>query len=319
VLLGVFTFCITGYLAYPPLVLGLRALHGVSFALVFTSGSVLAVDCSPLERRAEAIGYFGTASLVTNGIGPYLAELVVRKANWGAVFWVCSGFAALALLPLALIARQSGERPESTLKVASVAGPPWNRALAACYWAFAAVGIGVGTSKTFVPALMVSSGHREVSAYFVAFTCGALIQRTVFGRLPDRFGYVRATLGSLALYAACMFAFRLVPGYLIPAVSFFLGVSHGVAYPACAALSMSFAKLSERGRVASWTTGFYNAGFGVAGSGLVWLEPWLGYGGLVALGGLIIAASAFGVARQLWVFHRSGGIASLGIADGGAV
>jgi MFS family permease len=294
VILGTSTFFLTGYAEPPVFMLLLRAIHGVSFSLVFTSGSVLAVEYSPIERRAEAIGYFGTAMLVTNAFGPTLAEHLLTFSTWPSVFWMCSAFSAVAVLPILSIAPSASPAALSTDKArpAPSKRPPWNRALAGCYVAFAALGVGVGASKTYVPALMVSSGLSQISGYFIAFTFGALLQRMVFGWVPDRVGYRRATVVSLLFYALSMVGFFVLPLSFVYAVSFALGIAHGAAYPSTAALSMGSSTASERGRVASWSTGFYNAGFAVAGSGLVWLEPCFGYGGLVAVAGLLIAASA---------------------------
>jgi MFS family permease len=298
VILGASTFFLTGYAEPPALMLLLRALHGVSFSLVFTSGSVLAVDYSPRERRAEAIGYFGTAMLVTNAFGPTLAEYLLTFGSWQRVFWMCSAFSAVALLPILSIALPdnasvlTGTSSEAAPSPTFLTRPPWNRALGGCYVAFAALGIGVGASKTYVPALMVSSGMREISGYFISFTCGALLQRTVFGWVPDRVGYRRATVVALLFYALSMLGFFVLPLNFVYAASFALGIAHGAAYPATVALSMGCSTAAERGRVASWSTGFYNFGFAVAGSGLVWFEPSLGYGGLVAIAGLLIAGSA---------------------------
>jgi MFS family permease len=292
--LGALTFGVVGHVTAPWLLLSLRALHGVSFSLVFTSGSVLAVEAAPSVRRAEAMGYFGTAMLVTNAFGPALAEYLVRVSTWTTVFWVCSLCSAIGLGCVGRLA-ENAPRVESVSQEAGTLVPPWSRTLAGCYLASVAIGIGVGASKTFVPAMMVSAGNSEVSSYFIAFTAGALLQRTALGWLPDRVGYGQATAASLLVYAGCMVAFVLVPIAYVPWVSFGLGMAHGAAYPASIALTMSHAAAADRGRATAWHTGFYNAGFALSGSGLVLLESRVGYGGLVAVGGLLIATAAAAV------------------------
>jgi MFS family permease len=71
--IGAVSFAAFGFAQAPWAILLLRAAHGLSFALTFNAGGALAADLAPPTRRGEGIGYFGTAMLVTNGFGPWLA------------------------------------------------------------------------------------------------------------------------------------------------------------------------------------------------------------------------------------------------------
>jgi MFS family permease len=165
---------------------------------------------------------------------------------------------------------------------------PLSRRLAAVYLACFAMGVGVGTSKTFVPAILVSEGRNVVAPFFIAYTAGALFQRSVFGWLPDRIGRARVTVAALLVYGVGL---ALVVPASVDHVSWLgvlIGIAHGAAYPASAALGAESCAVSQRGRVSAWSTGFFNLGIAIANSVVVLLEGPLGYRGLMAVGAGIL-------------------------------
>jgi MFS family permease len=279
---GAVSFAAFGWVHSPWAILLLRAVHGLSFALTFNAGAALAADLSPPSRRGAGIGYFGTALLVTNGFGPWLGEVVAERFEWRTVFLGCGAFSALGLyfatrLPRVPVVARRG----STTRVASPA-------LLTAYGAALALGIGVGVSKTFIPALLVEAGLPRVAPYFVAFTAGALLQRTLLGSLPDRLGHRRAAGLSLLAYGGLMVLVLPLSIEWVPWLAVGIGVAHGLGYPAIGALAVGLGDDAARGRITTWVTGGFNLGWALSTAGFGRLEPALGYGGLVTLGGLCL-------------------------------
>lgn len=290
-ILGGISFAPFGWVTTPELLLLMRVLHGFAFSMVFASGGTLAVDLAPPTRRAEAVGYFGTAMLVTNAFGPSLAEVVAERYSWSAVFVLCSVYCLFALLAAVVMRTPSFSRGQRTWSV------PYSLPLAGAYLASLAVGVGVGASKTFIPAIIVSEASMSLGPYFATYTVGAVVQRTLFGSLPDRLGPLRATVTALSVYAlALLLVSSLSTGWLLVAAPF-VGLAHGLAYPASAALSVDLCQPDERGRVTALCAGFFNLGFALSASGLAPLEPWLGYRGLVACGGATLILCSYVVLR----------------------
>lgn len=284
--LSALSFGAFGFATSPAAVLMLRALHGVGFSLVFNAGSTLAVDLAPEGRRAEAIGYFGTAMLCTNALGPFVAEQIAAILDWQLAFLGCAVYASVAFCFA------------YRLKV-----PPFVRAapgkirmlsqsLLAVYVASIALGIGVGASKTFIPALMVEAGIEQVATYFVAFTAGAMVQRLAFGWVPDRIGLLRTSALALLLYGLAMLMVLRVPATAMPWLAIVIGLAHGAGYPAISALAISVGPQAARGRVTSWVTGGFNLGWALSTAGIARFEPHLGYRGLVGLGGATLLLCA---------------------------
>jgi MFS family permease len=260
--------------------------------MVFAAGGALAIDLAPAPRRAEAVGYFGSAMLCTNAFGPALAEAFAASHSWELVFAGCSACCALALLCVAKL-----EPPAFTRSVGSLFRIPFSVPLTGAYLASLAVGVAVGSSKTFLPAAMVEEGAARVAPYFWAYVAGALLQRTVFGSLPDRLGRLRATILALLVYGGALVVIAVVPLHLMVWCAAVLGFAHGAAYPASVALASDLSEPQFLGRVTALSAGCFNLGLGLSSSGLALLEPRLGYRGLVIVGGVLVAGAGVFVPR----------------------
>lgn len=284
--IGVLSFGLFGFVQSTFAILGLRLLHGLSFACVFNAGSALCIDLAPAERRAEAIGYFGTAMLSTNGFGPWLSEVLADRFDWSVAFLACSVYSFIALGLALFVPKQDVSSKRSAGGSGLTLG-----VLTACLGG-TALGIGVGTSKTFIPSLLVDAGIDRVAPYFVSYTAGALLQRTVFGALPDRLGHVLASRVALLLYAAALFLVVPVPANWVLYLGFFIGVAHGMGYPALGALAITLGPSDSRGRMTAWTTGGFNLGFAISTAGFGRLADSLGYRGLLLCGGACLLLAA---------------------------
>lgn len=272
-------------------VLLLRSLHGLTFGLVFSAGTTLVVDRTPASRRGEAIGYFGTALIVTNAFGPALAETIAHLWGWGRVFLLSGAYVFLSWLNAARL--RLPVRGQQLVEAGRTL--PSRGTL---YWALVAVlamGVGVGTSKAFVPGILVAEGGHSTVPHFLAYTAGALVQRVLLGRLPDRIGHHRATSLALAGYALALGAVAAAPVELITPLAFFVGLAHGLLYPAVSAWVMGLVAPEVRGSVTAWTTGIFNGGFALSASGLPLLAAAWGYRGLVLAGACLLGAAAIAV------------------------
>jgi MFS family permease len=163
-----------------------------------------------------------------------------------------------------------------------------NGGLVAAYLGSTALGVGVGASKTFIPALMVEAGIERVAPYFAAFTLGAVVQRLAFGWVPDRIGHRQASGLSLVVYGVAMLAVLAIAPSWVHWLSVVIGLAHGMSYPAIGALAVSLGDDAARGRITAWMTGGFNLGFALSTAGLAPLEGAVGYSGLVAIGGIAV-------------------------------
>jgi MFS family permease len=92
-----------------------------------------------------------------------------------------------------------------------------------------------------------------------------------------------------------MFLVLTTPVPWVPAVSFGIGLAHGLGYPAIGALAISLGDPRVRGRITAWLTGGFNLGFALSTAGFARFEPELGYRGLVGLGAFCLLLVALAV------------------------
>jgi MFS family permease len=290
-------------------ILVLRALHGICFPAVFNSLATITVDGAPSSRRAEALGYFASAMMATNAVGPVVGESVAAHIGWFGAWFQVGAWALLALLLTVPLGRalirlersplarhdESGLGPDIEYSGAPVASLALFLApgMRATLLGGIAMGLGVGIAKNFFPALLLDLGNARTAGLFVAFTVGALFIRTAFGSLPDRLGARRASLIALSGYGVSLIFGALSPDALWLTLAMgAAGLSHGLAYPALSALVVSHVSRAGRGRATAYLTGCFNLGFGLGTAGLSPFAPALGYRLLIGIGAVAVFAAA---------------------------
>jgi MFS family permease len=77
-----------GYLTVTsaPLLMLIRAFHGVSIAAFTTAYSALVVDVSPIEKRGEIIGYMSLANPVGVALGPAIGGYLQVAGLYSTIF-----------------------------------------------------------------------------------------------------------------------------------------------------------------------------------------------------------------------------------------
>ena len=89
-----------GYLSIEsiPLLLMLRAFHGISIAAFTTAYSALVADIAPPQRRGEVIGYMSLVTPVGVAIGPVLGGFIQGNFGYGPLFVMTSVLGAFSCL-----------------------------------------------------------------------------------------------------------------------------------------------------------------------------------------------------------------------------
>ncbi|MEP7050678.1 MAG: MFS transporter [Pseudomonadota bacterium] len=258
----------------------LRAIHGVSYALVFNAIVTWAADLSPPKKLSQAIGLAGAASLLANAVAPAGGEYIADHYGWAGVF-LAGGGAALVAAVLALGIREpravGGARAAAQLTPLHVehgrraedgkhAGPPALRIVLAPVRAGAfvcsfAVGSAFGVMFTFTQPYALLLGADKVSNFFVGYTACAMGVRLLLGSVADRVGRRPIVFVALGLYGlvACVTS-QLHPHLLFP-IGALLGCAHGLIYPALNALAVEGVTRARRGAVMTYFLGCFNAGF----------------------------------------------------------
>lgn len=267
-----------------------RFLQGISWAMVFTAGTAMAVDLAPPGRMAQSMGLFASAVLVTNALGPPVAEPLLKSCGYAFVFSV----AVASSLAGFLLARRL---PETMTADASAKSETSSASMPASYvGVWVVLGMACGTMFTFYQPLALQVHAPRMSDFLLGYTVAALFVRVLGGRVMDRLGYRKVCSVSLALYAAVVLSMRWMSPSTIVVLGATFGLAHGTFYPSMLALSVASVTPRSRAALLSTINVAFHAGamsvvllgylaefagltcvFGVAGLftlvGLWWLRP----------------------------------------------
>ena len=231
-----------------------RFLQGISWAMVFTAGTAMAVDLAPPGRMAQSMGLFASAVLVTNAIGPPFAEPLLKSWGYASVFLIAvasslAGFLLARRLPETVVATVSADREKSSASMPASYVGVW-----------VVLGMACGTMFTFYQPLALQVHAPRVSDFLLGYTAAALCVRVLGGRVIDRLGYRKVCLASLALYAAVVLCMRwMSPGTVVVLGATF-GLAHGTFYPSMLALSVAAVTPTARAALLSTINVAFHAG-----------------------------------------------------------
>ena len=239
-----------------PLLYLAQTCWGVGMVMGFNAAGTMAADIAPLDRMAQALGFFGAANLGMNAVSPTIGEVLAGSVGWSYVFIA----SATAGLLAALLGSRLKEPPRHPPVEHGSQRPILGGSLLRVYGATFTMTAAFTALFTLHQPFALERGVTEVKGFFIGFALVALSVRLGGGHLIDRFGVLRSSVIALILYSA-------VPpllGFLGPthlfAVGSSMGLGHGIAYPAVTALGIARADAHSRGMVVSIVHGAFNGG-----------------------------------------------------------
>jgi MFS family permease len=275
-----------------PLVLVVRAFHGVGIACFTTAAATYIADIVPVSRRGAALGYYGMFSNVAMSIGPFVGGLLMRAFGLPVLFAASAGMGLVSLGIMSLPREPAGA--PSSLRAASTPRPLICRSAIFPSLVMFSVALTYGTVLSFLPLLAVARKIENFEVFFTAFALALMVVRAVAGELSDRFGRSAVVVPGLALTVAGMVllsAADSLPALLLVALVY--GLGFGAVSPALQAFTVDRAGVSDRGAAMATFSGAFDLGIGV---------------GAVVLG-YILQVSTFGV-----MYLAAAGCAVIGLA-----
>ncbi|MDH3622961.1 MAG: MFS transporter [Myxococcales bacterium] len=290
-----------------PLLYCSQMMWGIGMVMTFNSAGTMTADIAPQGRMAEAIGFFGAANLAMNAVSPALGEVLETTVGWDYVFIASATAGALAAVLAAFLKEPPKYAPQDLEKRRPILGMPMLRV----YGATLAITASFTALFTLHQPFALGEGVTQIRSFFVGFAILALTVRLGGGRFIDRFGVLRASFVSVALYATVPPLLGAVGPTHLFLVGAAMGLAHGVAYPALTALGIARASASSRGMVVSIVHGAFNGGHAFFAYTLGMVAASIGY----ATAFWIAGAVTFGGALLL-VVKRAPAQARLGPARG---
>lgn len=253
-----------------------RLVHGFGFACYLTASWTWVADFSPPSRVGEFFGIFGISGMLAGALGPGLAEYVVARENYDALFFwgagtILAGWVVLMTLHDRRPVASATSRPSGFFRILRA------RPMRGTVVGSIAFGIAVGSLFAFIAPYLSTLGIEGVGWMFAATTLASGASRIYAGKLTDQLGPARMVGPSILLLALGCFGLGWVAaakeyGMAVLVVSgLAAGLGYGVIYPALNAVAVERLDSATRGRGLSLVTASIDLGsfVGAALAGLV--------------------------------------------------
>jgi MFS family permease len=300
---AIFAVSVAGYgLATTPAVLAvLRLVGGAGEALFFVGMVTAFTDLAPADRRGEAMSLASLALYLGIGVGPVIAEVVIARSGFTAV-WLLA--AAASVLTVVIVARTTETRPVTAATADPAPGRLVHPAGLLPGFVLLASIVGMAGFLAFVPLHVRDVGWDGAGVVLALFAGIVVVIRSVGARLPDVLGPGRAIRAALVLSAiglTLIGAWPVVTGLVLGTV--LLGVGVALLTPAVFALAAEGVRPEERSQVMATTSAFIDIAFGVGPVVMGMTAAAMGRpavflaGAVAAVGGLVLVVwSRVGVA-----------------------
>jgi MFS family permease len=282
--------------------LAMRILHGIFFAVVTTVTMTLVAGTIPHDRLSQGMGYFAVGQTISIAVAPSIGLAIGNSLGYSATFFAAAGLIAAAIILTKAVRLSDEGTPRQTGKE-RISLQSFISKEALIYGIMAIVISGSSGIETgFIVLYGKSLGIANVGWYFTISAFSLLFARIAFGRISDRYGLASILYPGIVLIALAMvllyFAGMGNAIVLFSAASAVKALGTGAIQPALQAGCLK--GVDEKRRGAASCTYYLGAdmgqGFAPVFAGMV--AGSLGYGSMFVLFiiPLIIAAVLFWVA-----------------------
>jgi MFS family permease len=296
-----------------PLLLLIRAFHGISIAAFTTAYSALVTDLSPPGKRGELIGYMSLVSPIGLAFGPAIGGFVQAWVGYTPLFAMSATFAATAVFFTSKIAEpnfadltksDSLSEDKNSQKYWQML---WNPRVRIPALVLLVVGLVFGTLSTFMPLfIQETKANLNPGLFYSTAAIASFGMRVVTGRASDKYGRGLFISGGLICYVLSMLLLYLANNsgaFLISAL--FEGCAGGTVMPMMVTLMSDRCEPHERGRLFSLCIGGFDLGLAMAGPTLGFVAEQVGYRNMFGF-----AAGLAGLALLIFITQSSKGLSN---------
>jgi len=251
-----------------PLLMVIRAFHGISIAAFSTGFLALVADIAPVENRGELIGYMSLVNPLGLAIGPALGGYLMEAAGYTSLFILSTVLACLALLCTVPIINPIVPVEEQVVNNDS---PFWQKLISPRVripaFILLIIGLILGSLHTFVP-LFIKSTEAELNPglFYTVVAIASFCSRLFCGKASDKFGrglFITLSLVCYSLALVLLWTANSAADFLFAAT--IEGIGGGTIIPMIAAMITDRAYPQERGRIFSLCMVGFDIGVALAG------------------------------------------------------
>ncbi len=268
------------FVQYVPLLLVIRAFHGISIAAFSTAFLALVADIAPVENRGELIGYMSLVNPLGLAVGPALGGYLMESSGYTALFILSTGLACLGLLFSIPIINPIVEAQEQVINTDSSF---WLKLLAPRVRIPAIllliIGLTLGNIHTFVTLFIKSTGaDLNPGFFYTVVAIASFCSRLFCGKASDRFGrglFITLSLMCYTLAMLLLWTANSSEDFLLAAT--FQGIGSGSVIPMISAMITDRSYPHERGRTFGLCMIGFDVGVALAGPIFGGIAQQIGY------------------------------------------
>jgi len=257
-----------GYLAVTdiePLLYGVRIIHGIAVASMFTALFTYGADIVPESRRTEGLALFGVSGLLPLALGGVLGDVILSGWGFEQLFVAAAGFGLLSVL----MALRLPERAPTLDDAGARRG--FFRAIATAqmrpiWWLAAMFSFVLTAYFTFLRTFIDETGLGSVGLFFGTYALTAILLRLFLGWVPERLGQKGVLYASMGALTAGLGVMAVANSSAHLAVAGVLcGTGHGYGFPILFSMTVTRATVADRGSSVAFFTALFDIGTLAAG------------------------------------------------------
>ncbi|WP_282936076.1 MFS transporter [Paenibacillus sp. RC67] len=265
--------------------MGLRILHGISWAVSTTAISTAVTDMIPSARRGEGMGWFSTSMTLAMAFGPMVGIWVIQGLSYQTLFLFALVLSVVALL--LTFGAKMPFRPQTSARRIELFEKSLLPISASVFFMF----IAYGGITTFVP-LFTESIHVNSGVFFLAFAATLALSRPLSGKLSDRYGEMLVIVPALVITILALVCLSLSTGLFGVLTSAVLyGIGFGSAHPAFQSATIRLARPDRKGVANASLATATDLGIGLGAILLGWVSQYTSYSFLFAVSAVTVVIS----------------------------
>lgn len=298
-----FALASAGYLFVGSLgqLMALRLVNGIGFGIASTALASAALGTAPVQRRAEATGWFTSGTALATGLGPLIALNLLRIPDGTRLLLLI--VAATGLLGLVMVLITIGKVPGLTPGVR-----PRARLVEPRVFPIAGIGLLAAISfsvvLTYLADFSTEAGLQDAAAFFfLVYAATMLVLRPFMGRLQDARGATIVVVPALtAMVAGMGLIASATTGPVLLIGASLLGFGYGTLLSSGQAMSLNMVDAASSTLAIASFFLLVDLGTGLGPTLLGAVVPLVGFRGAFAIGGALAAVGL--VAFLLFVRTR---------------
>lgn len=233
------------------LLLALRLLHGMTWAVSTTAVGTAVTDVIPSARRGEGMGWYGMAMTLAMAVGPLLGIWIITNQSYGSLFLIATGSSCIALV-FAFAVKVPFQRTAASGRIQL-----FDKTLVWVMVSIFFLAFSYGGITTFLP-LFAEAIEVNAGTFFLVFALTLTLSRPAAGKLSDRFGELAVIIPALIVTVVALLVLSAAGGLGgIVAAAILYGIGFGAAQPALQATTLRIAHPERKGVAnASFFTAF---------------------------------------------------------------